>query len=644
MAPFWEPLSAAQLEDLHKELGASEDTVRRDVATVRQWMSLQPHLPQLDGTGLDVDHWIRMYLLRCKNSIERTKESLDVLLSGRTTIPEFFHGRDPTAADVLANFDNTLVATMPRLTAEGLRVHYYAYPSADAKNFSVEALFRRVLMMAELLLRDDLPRGELVVVDLANGSASRLRAFSLALALFSKFVRGGLKMYPVRMKRFYLINLPPYLAAVMTLLGQVMKEKLYNRIQIVVSTSDVLNKDLPAECVPQDYGGQGPSLREGNDQWRSYLAENRDWFLAQENVKTDESKRVGPSSFMDEIHLGCPGSFRTLVVEPLSVRSSSMARIGPEIMTPASAEEEQRIYSGVGTDAASARRDALQLRQWLRDQPHLPDLSDEDDPWLERYLVCSKNSMERAKRGLDCYFTVRSEAPTIFADRDSDAAAFKRTFDFTYVVTLPKLTPDLHRVHIYAYAPADQYGGDLADFSFEDLYRRMSMTMDVKFREDLCAGEVCVLDLQHNTTGHLAKFTAVLPFVKQFFACSLAAYPARIHQIHVINAPSYMSTIEGLIKPFLKKKIQDRVIIHPPGLDSFFEHVPKAMLPKDYGGEEASLKELSGKWQEKIDAYRGWFLAQEGVKSDETKRVGDKTALSEEIFGCQGSFRQLTVD
>ena len=45
--------------------------------------------------------------------------------------------------------------------------------------------------------------------------------------------------------------------------------------------------------------------------------------------------------------------------------------------------------------------------------------------------MCSKNSLERAKRGLDCYFTVRSEAPAIFADRDPDAAAFKRTFDFT---------------------------------------------------------------------------------------------------------------------------------------------------------------------------------------------------------------------
>lgn len=90
-------------------------------------------------------------------------------------------------------------------------------------------------------------------------------------------------------------------------------------------------------------------------------------------------------------------------------------------------------------------------------------------------------------------------------------------------MTLPKLTKDLHRVHIYSYAPPEEYGNDLSDFSFEELYRRLSMTMDIKFREDLCAGEVCVLDLQHNTAGHMAKFTAVLPFVKNFFVCSLVS-------------------------------------------------------------------------------------------------------------------------
>lgn len=81
---------------------------------------------------------------------------------------------------------------MPRLTPDGHRVHYYAYPSADAKGFSAVALFRRILMQGELAMRDDLTRGDVLVLDLANGSAARFKDFTLALPLFTKFLRGGL--------------------------------------------------------------------------------------------------------------------------------------------------------------------------------------------------------------------------------------------------------------------------------------------------------------------------------------------------------------------------------------------------------------------------------------------------------------------
>jgi len=39
--------------------------------------------------------------------------------------------------------------------------------------------------------------------------------------------------------------------------------------------------------------------------------------------------------------------------------------------------------------------------------------------------------MAKAKKGLECYFSVRSAAPDIFSDRDPDTKAFKRTFDYT---------------------------------------------------------------------------------------------------------------------------------------------------------------------------------------------------------------------
>jgi hypothetical protein len=44
-----------------------------------------------------------------------------------------------------------------------------------------------------------------------------------------------------------------------------------------------------------------------------------------------------------------------------------------------------------------------------------------------------------------------------------------------------------------------------------------------------------------------------------------------------------------------------------------------------------------------VESHRQWFLDQEVLKTDETKRPG-KQMNYEELFGPSGSFRKLTID
>jgi hypothetical protein len=48
-------------------------------------------------------------------------------------------------------------------------------------------------------------------------------------------------------------------------------------------------------------------------------------------------------------------------------------------------------------------------------------------------------------------------------------------------------------------------------------------------------------------------------------------------------------------------------------------------------------------WLKKLESYRDWFLEQDKMKSDESKRIG-KAFNSGDLFGIEGSFRQLNVD
>jgi hypothetical protein len=52
---------------------------------------------------------------------------------------------------------------------------------------------------------------------------------------------------------------------------------------------------------------------------------------------------------------------------------------------------------------------------------------------------------------------------------------------------------------------------------------------------------------------------------------------------------------------------------------------------------------LAEQWVKKMEGYRGWFKEQESVKADESKRPG-KPKTHDDLFGLEGSFRQLVID
>jgi hypothetical protein len=52
---------------------------------------------------------------------------------------------------------------------------------------------------------------------------------------------------------------------------------------------------------------------------------------------------------------------------------------------------------------------------------------------------------------------------------------------------------------------------------------------------------------------------------------------------------------------------------------------------------------VAEEWMKKMESYKEWFAEQENVKADESKRPG-KPKTHDDLFGMEGSFRQLTID
>ncbi|PSN30162.1 hypothetical protein C0J52_27760 [Blattella germanica] len=96
--------------------------------------------------------------------------------------------------------------------------------------------------------------------------------------------------------------------------------------------------------------------------------------------------------------------------------------------------------------------------------------------------------------------------------------------------------------------------------------------------------------------------------------------------------------------PALVKKATTlfQVYLHSD-MDSVLEQVPKRVLPQEYGGDAGPLDKITADWKKKVEGYRTWFKEQEKYRSDEKKRPG-KAKTQEDLFGLEGSFRQLNVD
>lgn len=286
-------------------------------------------------------------------------------------------------------------------------------------------------------------------------------------------------------------------------------------------------------------------------------------------------------------------------------------------------------------NADEITRDIAAIREWLEKQPHLP--KDMDDGRLRTFLRGCKFSLEKVKKKLDMYYTMRNAVPEFFNDRDIDRAELKEIMDNCHVPPLPNLTPNGRRVTILR-----ALDKDIPTPNAAESMKLVMMIGDIRLAEESVgvAGDVFIFDAVAASPKHLPKFTPQI--LKKFFICVQEAYPAKIKEIHIINVSPLVDSLVNFVKPFLKEKIRSRIYMHS-NIDDLYKYVPKNILPTEYGGEAGSIVDINEAWRDKLRSYTPWFKEQEASKANEALRPGaPKTA--DDLFGMDGTFRKLTID
>lgn len=203
--------------------------------------------------------------------------------------------------------------------------------------------------------------------------------------------------------------------------------------------------------------------------------------------------------------------------------------------------------------------------------------------------------------------------------------------------TLPGITPNGRRITFIR--------GIDCDFQPHHILDAMKVALmigDVRLAEESVgiAGDIFILDAAVASASHFAKFSPTV--VKKFLIAVQEAYPVKVKEVHVINISPLVDTIFNFVKPFVKEKIRSRITFHND-VESLYKVVPRDLLPNEYGGKAGGIVELNQWWKQKLVDNTKWFKEQEDKKANESLRPG-APKTSDDLFGMEGTFRQLNID
>eukprot|EP00090_Calanus_glacialis_P005758 TRINITY_DN14460_c0_g1_i1.p1 TRINITY_DN14460_c0_g1~~TRINITY_DN14460_c0_g1_i1.p1 ORF type:complete len:328 (-),score=102.47 TRINITY_DN14460_c0_g1_i1:46-993(-) len=300
---------------------------------------------------------------------------------------------------------------------------------------------------------------------------------------------------------------------------------------------------------------------------------------------------------------------------------------------------EKAAKDNLGEDKGRLKDDLKALKSWISKSPHLHSIR-KDDEYLTMFLRGCKFSLERTKEKLDFHHTVRGNLPSWFDSWDPRQPQLQAILKAG--MYLPLKGYDRHGRRVILMRAG---GSDPNTMKKEDEFKVSTMVMEHAMDGDdqasIC-GIVLIQDMGGMTAAHALSMNPVM--AKKAMTVWQDAYPARPKALHFINMPPVIESVFKMMEGFQKEKMKKRNHVHPKGdMSKMQEDLGLDILPKEYGGTNGTVEELTSFWMEEMEKNRDWLMEQTKFKTDEAKRPG-KPKLHSDIFGIEGSFRKLEID
>ncbi|XP_050444340.1 clavesin-2-like [Adelges cooleyi] len=302
------------INKLFSELGTSETQMNLDVKFLKEWMRKQLHLPNPDDDGKMIDEKrIKMFLITCKNSLEKTKVMLDQHYTIKLSVPEYFSKWDPFLPENIQSMKLSSFVPLPKPTHEGHRVSLCYLRNKDLHTFLCHDFFKVCIMTHDLrIAKLDIYNKDIFIIDLKHFSTNHVTA---CIPNVKKMFESTLA-YPYRLHQAHFINTKSFVQPLVNMITSFLSTKISCRVINHKSIEELKNYIDPS-ILPLNYGGTYPKTSdEVTDDWHNELIRHREWLITQSSIVADNSKRPKMSNNnLDNIENAIEGSFRKLEVD-----------------------------------------------------------------------------------------------------------------------------------------------------------------------------------------------------------------------------------------------------------------------------------------------------------------------------------------
>ena len=200
-----------------------------------------------------------------------------------------------------------------------------------------------------------------------------------------------------------------------------------------------------------------------------------------------------------------------------------------------------------------------------------------DDGFILRFLRAKKFNQQKALKCLHNHHAVKKEFQEVF-EKVHNPTVLQPIVDRGILSVLDGKTVEGASIFMYRPGLLDK------DVNLYDLmaYGVLALEKILEKEENQICGIVSVEDLENFSVSIMFQ---VSPFqLSRLNSIYQDAMPIRFRAVYLLNEGRVIDAVMALMKPFMKKKLLDR--IHPIGnkYSKLYEHIPQSVLPPHYGG------------------------------------------------------------